>query len=286
MDAGTKSYCIIGNPVGHSFSPVMHNAAFRALSLNAVYIAHSVNQDDLEKALGGIRALGYSGASVTIPFKEKIIPFLDQLTDIARDIGSVNTLFWKDGKLTGDNTDAPGFYKALSAAVAVKKKNIAVFGSGGSARAVLFGLAYYGDPDRIFIVARNADRASDLKRNAETVFSRESRALRIETVPPAAWKDIAGETDIIVNTTPVGMVPDSRSSVLAKDDIPEDAMVMDLVYRPHRTALITNALARNCKVAYGIDMLLYQGAEQFKIWTGKKAPLEVMKRALQKAVKG
>lgn len=286
MDAATKSYCILGNPVGHSLSPVMHNAAFKAMEINSVYTAHSVNEPDLEKAVNGIRALGVSGASVTIPFKEKIVPYLDQVTDIARMIGSVNTLFWDNDKLTGTNTDAIGFYKALSGTIAVKNRAVALFGSGGSARAVLFGSAYFGDPKKIYILARNEKKALELKQNAETVFNGVGKTVRIELVPMQSWKDIMKEIDIIVNTTPVGMVPDIRSSILKKEEIPEGVTVMDLVYRPHRTKLLLNAAARECNVVYGIDMLLYQGAEQFRLWTGKKPPLEVMKRALKKAIEG
>lgn len=285
MDGATKTYCIIGNHVGRSFSPLMHNAAFKASGINAVYTAHTVAENDLEKAVNGIRALGIAGASVTIPYKEKIVPFLDEITDISRSIGSVNTLFWKEGKLTGDNTDATGFFKALSAAVVVKNKTAAIFGSGGSARAVLFGLSHCGMPKKIFIFARNGQKASELKKETELSMMNSGRSVLIETADLSSWKDVMEGVDIIVNTTPVGMAPDARSSILKKEEIPEGISVMDIVYRPHRTALLSNALARGCDVVYGIDMLLNQGAEQFRIWTGKKAPIETMKRALQKAIK-
>lgn len=281
MDASTRSYCIIGNPVSHSFSPSMHNAAFRARNIDAVYTAFQVRKDGLKDAVRGIRALGISGASVTIPFKEKIIPFLDRVTDIAKKVGSVNTVYMEDGKLVGTNTDARGFYRALTASVSVEEKNIALFGSGGSARAVLFGLFCYGKPGTVFLVARNRKKAKELRRHL--ILSLGAPGFHVQLMTKEEWllkgKD---ETDIIVNTTSVGMM--EKASILSKEEIPEGIAVMDIVYRPHKTVLLKNAAARNCRVVYGADMLLLQGAMQFELWTGKKAPLDVMRKALLKKI--
>jgi shikimate dehydrogenase len=281
MDSSTRTYCILGEPVSHSLSPVIQNAAFRALNLNSVYTAFEVAPKDLKSAVEGIRALGVSGASVTIPHKEKIIRHLDHLTDIAKKIGSVNTIFLKNGKLVGTNTDAPGFYQALSHTVSVEEKNIALFGSGGAARAVLFGLFYYGKPGSVSLVARNLKKAGELRWHL--VRSLGAAGLHVQVMTREEWLEQKEDTDIIINTTSVGMT-DARASILSKKEMPEGITVMDIVYRPHRTLLLRNALSRNCRVVYGIEMLLRQGAEQFALWTGKKAPLEVMRKALKKEI--
>ncbi len=284
IDASTKVFCIIGNPVRHSFSPALHNAAFQKAGLNAVYTAFEVF--NVEDALKGMKAMGISGASVTIPHKMSVIPYIDEVTDIAGMIGSVNTLIMKDNKIKGDNTDAPGFFRALSEKTKADNKTIAVFGAGGAGRAILFALFYYSSPSKVYILDTDAKRREGLKENICRGFKQKKdfETGKVEAIANEKWGDIKGSIDIIIHATPMGMEPDNNSSVLTEDDIPEGRVLMDIVYHPHETKLIQNAKRKKCRIVYGIDMLLYQGALQFELWTGLKAPVGTMRKALNKKV--
>jgi shikimate dehydrogenase len=283
IDSQTQLYCIIGSPVRHSFSPNIHNAAFQALGLNAVYTAFDVS--DLESAVRGIRALGIAGASVTIPHKVDVIPYLDEVSDIAKMIGSVNTIVNDQGRLTGTNTDAFGFYQALTEKTDITDKTIAVFGAGGSGKAICFSLFYHGGPGMVYIVGSKSGRKEALRDRIRTAFSETKKADgKIESVERENWKDIQSRADIIINATPLGMDPDIGTSPLTPDEIPEGKVVMDIVYNPGETLLLKHAAKKGCKLVHGIDMLLYQGAKQFELWTGKPAPVSVMRDALNKAV--
>ncbi len=281
IDSSTRVFCIIGNPVRQSFSPAMHNAAFINKGINAVYTAFEVQ--DLAAAVKGIRALGIAGASVTIPYKVDIIPMIDRVTDIASMIGSVNTLIVKDGILTGDNTDAAGFYSAISSRTDIKGKRIALFGAGGAGRAILFSLFYYSEPAAVFLLDSDKKKGKDLRNNIHDSIG---AASPIEPLEIKDWKSVRDSLDIIINATPVGMEPDAESSVIPEPEITESCVLMDIVYHPHETALIRSAKRRGCRVVYGADMLLYQGALQFELWTGQKASLEVMKKALEEKIYG
>lgn len=284
IDALTKVYCIIGNPVKHSFSPAMHNAAFKKEGINAVYVAFEVTE--LEMAVRGIKALGICGASVTIPHKINIIPCLDEVSEIARMIGSVNTLVNKEGKIFGTNTDAEGFYKALSLKTEVNNKNIALFGAGGAGRAILFALFYYAKPAKVFLLDTDKEKQKSLKENIDREFlsGKHKTEIKLETIEKDAWSKIKDKVDIIINATPIGMEPDYNFSILTLEEIPHGCTVMDIVYHPHKTRLLQYAEERKCRIVYGIDMLLYQGVLQFELWTGRKAPIEVMRRALEEKV--
>jgi shikimate dehydrogenase len=281
IDASTKVYCIIGKPVRHSFSPAIQNGAFKEAGLNSVYTAFEV--DDAGRAADAIKTLGISGASVTIPYKVDIMKHLDGISEIAGMIGSVNTIVLKDGKLFGDNTDAPGFFRTLSEKTCVEGKNIALFGAGGAGRAIMFALFYYSKPLSVYLVDSDKKRSGELAGSIGRTFPGSGT---VETIDMENWNGIKNSLDIIINATPLGMEPDVLSSVLREDEIPEGRVLMDIVYHPHETALIKNALRRNCTIAYGADMLLYQGALQFELWTGREAPIEVMRRELSKKIYG
>jgi shikimate dehydrogenase len=280
IDAATKLYCIIGNPIKHSFSPAIHNAAFQKLGINAVYTAFEVS--DLRNAIAGIKALGISGASVTIPHKVAIIPFLDEVSDIAGMIGSVNTIVNNNGKLAGANTDAYGFYHSLSLETIVDEKTIAVIGSGGSARAACFALFYYARPKKLIILARNASSREEIKNNLLQKFPGLDTS-QIETADISIWKIWKDKIDIVVNTTPIGMKPDVNSSPLDLESMPENRIAMDLIYNPAETLFLKRAKDKKCVAISGIEMLLHQGIQQFEIWTEEKAPVEVMRKALKKS---
>lgn len=281
IDASTKVYCIIGKPVRHSFSPAIQNAAFIEKGLNSVYTAFEV--DNAGKAVSAIKALGISGASVTIPYKVDVIGHLDGVSDIAGMIGSVNTIISKDGKLFGDNTDAPGFFRTLHEKTEIDGKSIALFGAGGAGRAILFALFYYSKPGIVYLVDSDKKRAGDLAGSIAKTFPESGI---VKTAGMENWNDIKNSLDIIIHATPVGMEPDTGSSVLSEDEIPEGKVLMDIVYHPHETALVKAALRRNCTIAYGADMLLFQGALQFELWTGLPAPLDIMRSVLEKKIHG
>ncbi|NPV03100.1 MAG: shikimate dehydrogenase [Brevinematales bacterium] len=280
INALTQTYCIIGNPVRHSFSPIMQNKAFEEAGLNSVYTAFEVT--DLEGAVNGIRALGIHGASVTIPHKIDVMQYLDDIEDIAAMIGSVNTVVNRDGRLSGTNTDAYGFYRALAEADDVDGKQIALLGSGGAARAIAFALFYFGKPAKLEIAVRNEDidAAHQLRKSliAHLALPEES----VEVVPLVKWNDIGDSIEIIINTTPLGMHPNTEVSPLEKEQIRKGITVMDIVYHPRDTLLLRYAGERDCRIVSGIDMLLYQGVKQFELWTGVDAPENVMRDALMR----
>jgi shikimate dehydrogenase len=286
IDASTGVYCIIGKPVRHSFSPAIQNAAFKEKGINAVYTAFEVN--DAGKSVSAIRDLGINGASVTIPYKVAVIPFLDGVSELAGMIGSVNTLINKDGKIMGDNTDAGGFYRALTEKTAIDGKIIALFGAGGAGRAILFALFYYARPEKVYLIDSDRVRVGELIAGIGKSFAHFNGKPAPSVAEKAMddWRDIKDGLDIVINATPVGMEPDIKSSVLTQEEIPEGRVLMDIVYRPHETALIKAARNRHCTVVYGADMLLYQGALQFELWTGLEAPIDVMHNELERKIYG
>jgi shikimate dehydrogenase len=196
-------------------------------------------------------------------------------------IGSVNTLVNKNGTITGDNTDAPGFFRAITGSTDTRGKNIALFGAGGAGRAILFSLFYYSEPSRVFLTDSIKERSDELKDNITGKFH--GRAGIKEAVSIFRMKDwpvLKNSVDIIINATPGGMEPEINTSILEESSIPERIVLMDIVYHPHETLLIRSARNRGCRIVYGAEMLLYQGVLQFEIWTGREAPVEVMRKAL------
>ncbi len=272
INSGTDLYCILGNPVRHSLSPVLHNAAFRKAAINAVYVAFEPKS--IRLAVQSIRDLGIKGASVTIPFKIEVIPFLDAIDPSAKSIGSVNTLVNRDGILTGYNTDGTGAIRALEKnRVAVKNRTALIIGNGGSARAI--AIALLENHSSVIIAGRNRSRAEDLAKNLEKKHW-PARALSIDDLEPNFMEEI----DIIINTTPVGMSPNVDRMPLRENLILRKHAVFDIVYSPLTTKLLAVAAKKRCKVVKGIDMLIYQGAMQFEIWTGKAAPIKAINSAM------
>ncbi len=267
-DAHTALYGIIGHPVGHSLSPAIHNAAFRAIGKNAAYLAFDVT--DLPMATGGIRALGIKGLSVTIPHKETIVELLDETDPVARRIGAVNTIVNRDGRLVGTNTDWMGAVRALQEVTDLGGKDVLVLGAGGASRAVCIGLMDMG-VRKIHIANRTAERA---------------RALA--EVCNASWSGLDGisevEASILINTTSVGMTPNVNETPISPELLPRFQVVMDIVYSPSETRLLREASEAGCKIVRGIKMLLYQGVTQFELWTGETAPVEVMEQALHESI--
>jgi|UniRef100_A0A7C3Z196 shikimate dehydrogenase len=262
INGATQVYGLLGRPVAHSRSPAMHNAAFRELGLNGVYVAFPVT--DLAQAVAGLRGLNIRGASVTIPFKEEIIPLLDEIDPQAAGIGAVNTVVNREGRLVGHNTDWVGALAALAEKTAVAGKRVLILGAGGAARAIAFGLLQKGAQ----VGVTDLDRAKALAL---------ARQLWVEVIAPDHVEEYPAE--VLINATPVGMEPERGRIPIDPNLLGRFQVVMDIVYQPLETRLLQEAQSRGCRVIDGLRMLIHQATEQFVLWTGRQAPLEVMAAA-------
>jgi len=263
IDSKTSVYAVLGNPVAHSLSPVMHNSAFSKVGYNGVYLALQV--DDIAGAVSGIKALGIKGASITIPHKVTVMAHLDEIDDMAGKIGAVNTIVNREGVLTGCNTDCAGAIKALAEKTTIKDKDVAIIGAGGAARAIGFGIVSEGG--RVTALNRSIDRGKALARDLGGEFC------------PLSTPEKA-KCQILINTTPIGMTPDIGALPVKREVLKKDMVVMDIVYNPLKTRLLEEAEDIGCLTIGGIFMFVYQGAIQFELWTGEKAPFDVMKQAV------
>ncbi|WP_457568343.1 shikimate dehydrogenase [Desulfurobacterium sp.] len=268
----TEVYGIFGFPVKHSLSPLMQTAAFEALGIDAVYVPFEVNPDNLADAVSGMRAMGIKGVNVTVPLKEKIVPLLDEVDETASFLGAVNTVKNLNGRLIGFNTDGDGFVDSLAEeGVDVKGKTVLLIGAGGSGKSVAYALLKRG-AGRIIVANRTVDRAV-------TLCEKLSRYGSVEPIPLSDVESVLDRADLIVNTTSVGM-RDNDSRLFDYNAIPESAVVVDIIYKPFRTELLGVAREKGAKVINGLGMLVHQGARAFKIWTGREAPVDVMKKAV------
>ncbi|MBM3273761.1 MAG: shikimate dehydrogenase [Candidatus Sericytochromatia bacterium] len=283
----TRLYGVIGHPLGHTLSPALHNAAFAASHVDAVYVALPVEPAHLPGAIAGCRAWRLGGLNVTVPHKVAVMDHLDGLTDEARAAGAVNTIFWRQDELWGDNTDIAGYLSMLDTgtghghelgigpdtAPGHRPDTALILGAGGAARAVALALARC--KIRAQVAARRPEQAEALAADvgAEAI----------------SWESLSGHlaaAQLLINCTPVGMQPDSRSCPLSDAQIaalPPDAAVHDLVYRPLETALLARARARGLRTVDGGTMLVAQAAAAFSRWTGQDPPLAVMRAAFDQA---
>ena len=276
IKGSTNIVGLIGHPVEHSFSPPMHNAVFKTLKMDYVYAAFDVSPNDLKNAISGAQALNIKGFNVTIPHKIEVMKYLNEIDEVASLIGAVNTIDFKD--LKGYNTDGIGALKAIGEVTNVKNKNVVIAGAGGASRAISFYIAKYG-ADKLTILNRNVEKAQKL---AGDIL----KSGLIDNVNSDSINNIdLSDADILINTTPVGMHPNVDDVPIASSELMhEDLVVFDAVYNPNETGLLKEAIKAGAKPVYGIKMLLYQGAESFEIWTGKKAPVDVMEEALVKTL--
>jgi len=281
----TSRLCgVIGDPIGHSMSPVMHNAAFDKLGLNYFYVPFRVKKEELGKAIAGMRALNIRGLNVTIPHKVTVIPLLDKLDLLAQRIGAVNTIVNDDGVLTGYNTDATGFLQTLIEKRGEPKgKNVVILGAGGASRAISFILAERGAHLVILNRLLELDWAEELASRISRVFKKEVKALELNGENLAK---VLAQADILVNATSVGMSPNSSETPVSPDLLRPSLTVFDIVYNPIKTRLLREAEAAGAKTISGIDMLVWQGALAFELWTGVKAPVQLMKEAAIKGLQG
>ncbi len=273
-----KRVFLLGYPLGHSVSPAMQNAAFRALGIDWDYMRLETERAKLRESIAKIRAGDCAGANVTIPHKQAVIELLDDLSETARRINAVNTIVNREGKLFGDNTDAPAFIRSLKENhIHPRNARVAILGAGGAAFAVTFALAAEGARE-IVIINRNGARAADLADRLHENFPQLGIAVN--------WLEAASDAHILVNATPVGMYPNVAESPMPRgQEFSPRPIIVDLVYNPIETKFLSDAKRAGARTIGGLGMLVHQGAASFKLWTGRDAPLDVMNRAAVEAVK-
>lgn len=267
IDQNTELYGIIGYPIGHSLSPIMHNTAFKTIGLNAVYLAFGT--EDLDGCLKGMKALGIKGMSVTIPYKSNVIPLLDEVDELAGKIGAVNTIVNEKDRLTGFNTDAIGALRALEERSELTGKSCVLVGAGGAARAIGYVL-----------------KEKNVQLNVANRSPARGRALADSLNCPFLPLDELVNTaaDILINTTSVGMAPNNDHCIVPENILKKGMVVMDIIYNPLETKLLSMARDNGCITIDGLGMFIRQGVEQFKLWTGLEAPIKAMTDVVKKAL--
>ena len=284
MISGKTKICgIIGDPVAHTVSPAMHNAAFRTMGLDYLYLPFGVKKEKLPAAIEGMKALDIRGLNITIPHKIAVIPFLDGIDPLAEIIGSVNTIVNENGFLKGYNTDAAGFLQALRArGIEPAGKVAVILGAGGASRAISFTLAESGAELVILNRATGLERARQLaEKISRSCGGRAKAQVLEENILRAELRD----ADILVNATSVGMSPHTSETPVPARLLKKKLVVFDIVYNPLQTRLLAEAEAAGALTIGGLDMLVGQGAMAFQLWTGQEAPLEVMTKAAADALK-
>jgi len=270
----TKVYALIGNPVSHSMSPAIHNAAFMELNLDSIYVAFQV--EDVKNALAGMRALdNFRGMSVTIPHKIEVMQYVDEIPDVDRHIGSINTVVKEDGKLIGFNTDGPGALKAIvDAGVELAGKKVLMLGAGGAARAIAFTLAQKGSIGELVLLDINEEFLSQLTGDLQ---SGTDAVIVPGALNPAAVEEHMAAADLIINCTPVGMHPNEDATLVPDHLFRPGQVVFDVVYNPLKTKLLRQAKAKGLKVIPGVEMFINQAILQFERFAGADAPEELMR---------
>ncbi|MBN2396890.1 MAG: shikimate dehydrogenase [Deltaproteobacteria bacterium] len=263
MNRNTMRFALFGNPVGHSLSPLMHGAAFREMGLDASYRA--IRVENAREIPEEMKKRDITGASITIPHKTAIMPYLDTISDSAELIGAINTVTREDHRLRGDNTDWTGLIHALKEKSDIGGKRVAVLGAGGAARAAVYGILHEGGIP--VVVNRTVDTGQQLAREFECDF-----------LPLAEIGTITA--DCLINTTPVGMFPETKESPVDKEILPHFGCIMDIVYNPLETRLLKDAAAAGCRIISGVAMFVHQGAEQLRIWMGLEPPTELMEQVV------
>ena len=280
MNINTKTQLcgVLGNPVEHSLSPAIHNAAFQHLGLNYVYLALQV--EAVKEAVEGIRVLGnFRGFSVTIPHKVSAMSYLDEIDDTARHIGAINTIVKTDNRLTGYNTDASGALKALRQAhTPLANQHVLILGSGGAARAIAFGLALHEPIDTLTILGiidqERARLVADLRKGTRVT-------IREGTLNEETLGTVLAHAQLLIHCTPLGMHPKINDTCVPKHLLRADLTVMDIVYTPRETRLLREAKEIGCSTIPGLEMFLNQATAQFELWTGHAAPTKLMRDILE-----
>jgi shikimate dehydrogenase len=282
LSGHTLPFAVLGHPIGHTLSPVMHNAAFEALGLDAIYLALDVAPERLLDVLPAMQTMGFKGVNLTVPLKEVAFKGFANLDDSARRLGAVNTVEFLPGGLRGHNTDGKGFLTAIgeSFGTSVKGMTVFVLGCGGAGRAVAITAAVEGAA-RLLLADIDANRALNVAKDIATF----APATQVEPVgtDPVTWSQRIGLADLVVQASPVGMKP-TDVCPLASDAFRAGQLAFDLVYNLPETCFTRTATAGGAKAVNGLGMLLHQGAEAFTIWTGQPAAVAVMRQALEAAL--
>jgi shikimate dehydrogenase len=272
----TQVCAVIGDPIEHTLSPVMHNAAFDHLKLDFIFLAFRVKTSMLENAVRGVRGLGFRGLSVTMPHKQAVTRYLDEADEMVKFLGAANTVLNKNGKLVGFNTDGVGALKALTEnGLSLTGKKLLLLGAGGAAKAIAFSLTK--EVKELAILNRNSRKAAEL---AEALNHAYGKKVVGDSLSPALIRKNLQDADILINATSVGMAPKVNQSLVEPEWLKPGLIVMDIIYNPIETKLVKHAKAADARVISGVEMLLYQGAASFEIWTGRPAPVNVMRKAI------
>jgi len=284
LSGHTIPYAVLGHPIGHTLSPVMHNASIQALGMDAVYLAFDVHPDRLMKVLPAMQDMGFGGVNLTVPLKEVAFKGLYLLDESAQRLGAVNTIEFTDDGIKGHNTDGAGFLLAIQEAFQTNVKGLSVFvvGSGGAGRAIALTCA---SENAGSVTVTDIDLARAEKLEQELVHHFPKVKIHHATPDKKTWIEAANQADLIIQATPVGMKPDD-TSLLGAEAFHKGQMVFDLIYMYPQTPFMQAASTNGAKTANGLGMLLHQGAHAFTIWTGKDPDVKAMRMALEKEVYG
>lgn len=275
MEVNSNTIClgIFGNPLGHSLSPLMHNAALKKMGLNYIYLPFMISQTEINRAVEAVRTLKIKGVNVTIPFKEEVMKYLDELDESARGCGAVNLIINENGCLKGYNTDGIGFIKGLEQQGAKPGKRAVFVGAGGAARSIAAALINEG-AEHLDFLDLDYDKAENLSR-----ISRQNASVVAEAnvISDDIFASTASKADIIINCTPVGMYPGiEKCPVKSLDMLKDEAVVCDVIYNPLETKFLALARGRGLKTVNGLPMFIWQGALSLELMTGYKPPVEFM----------
>jgi len=278
IDHATLKFGVFGDPIAHSKSPLMMNTAFEAAGVQGIYMAFHVTPDRLRQAVDGIRGLGLRGVNVTIPHKQAVMAFLDEIDENARVIGAVNTIVNEGGRLIGYNTDGIGYVRSLKeeTGVGIAGKRILILGAGGAARGIAYALACER-PERIWIANRTEERAAELASSLAAYADFEGMGME-------RIADIIHKVDIVINTTSVGMHPNVDERPADPRIFQPGTLFSDLIYNPLKTKWLEEAEQLGHKVHGGLGMFVYQGAYAYEYWLGRQAPVEAMREAVERSL--
>lgn len=282
-----KLFGILAHPAGHSMSPLMHNTAFAHLGLGHHYHAFDVPPQDLPTALAGLRTLGISGVNVTIPHKEAVIPFLDELDYEAKLIGAVNTIVLEeDGRLKGYNTDGAGYVRSLvtETELDLTGANILLLGAGGAAKGISIYLLKGGCP-RLTIANRTSARAKELEQQLLEYIALNKLKADIDVQKWEEVEHVIHDYNVIINTTPMGMWPNVNDTPISLQQVLPGTIVSDIVYNPLKTKFLQIAEEKGAIIHEGLGMFVYQGAIAFELFTGETAPVEIMRKVVLERLK-
>lgn len=276
----TGFMALLGSPVSHSVSPLMHNESFRQLNLDYVYLCFDITEKTLPEAVKGLKNCGIKGFNLTMPCKNKVVELLDELSPAAQMIGAVNTVVNENGKLIGYNTDGIGYMQSvIDAGHNIIGKTITVMGAGGAATAICAQAALDG-VKKLHIFARPTSRFWERTLKLVNMINETTECIAVlhDNADAKALKDATAESALLVNATSVGMAPNTDASIITDSSIfHPDLVVSDIIYNPRETKLLREAREAGCKTFNGMYMLLYQGAEAFRLWTGHNMPVEHIK---------